>query len=99
MLDDNGDGEGSTEAGIGKPDGSLAQTMFLASAAMVAAQSTDDPVLQRLYEERAALQARIDEVPALRDQMDPGRYQAELEELLVALALKNREIRAQEGGG
>ena len=99
MLDDNGDGEGSTEAGIGKPDGSLAQTMFLASAAMVAAQSTDDPVLQRLYEERTALQARIDEVRALRDQMDPERYRAALEELLVALALKNREIRAQEGGG
>jgi len=99
MLDDNGDGKGSGDPGIGQADGALAQTMFLMSAAAAAERSTDDPEFQRLYEERAALQRRIDELRALRDQMDPERYEAQLEELLVDLALKNREIRAREGGG
>lgn len=99
VLDDNGDGKGSGDPGAGQADGALARTMFLASAAHAAARSTDDPVLQRLYEERAASQRRIEELQALRDQMDPERYEARLEELLVSLALKNREIRAREGGG
>lgn len=97
MLDDNGDGKGSGAPGLGQADGALAQTMFL--VAQAAGQGTDDPVLQRLYEERAVLQRRIDELRALRDQMDPERYEAQFEELLVDLALKNREIRAREGGG
>ncbi|MFV2006604.1 MAG: C13 family peptidase [Longimicrobiales bacterium] len=99
MLDDNGDGKGSADPATGQADGSLAQTMFLVPAAQAAGQSTDDPVLQRLYEERTVLQSRIDELRALRDQMDPERYEAQLEVLLVELALKNREIRAREGGG
>lgn len=98
MLDDNGDGKGSGDPGLGQSDGALAQTMFLASASAAAERSTDDPVLQRLYEERAALQRRIDELRALRDQMDPERYEMQLEDLLVDLALKNREIRAGEAG-
>jgi len=98
MLDDNGDGEGSDEPGLGQADGALAQTMFLMSAAAAAAQSTDDPILQGLFEERAGLQRQIDELRALRGQMDPERYEAALEDLLVELALKNREIRAREGG-
>jgi hypothetical protein len=99
ILDDNGDGKGSDDPGIGQADGSLAQTMFLVSAARATTQSTDDPVLQRFYAERTVMQRRIDELRALRDQMDPERYDARLEELLVELALKNREIRTREGGG
>lgn len=98
MLDDNGDGKGSGDPRAGQADGALARTMFLASAAQTAAQSTDDPVLQRLLEERTVLQKRIDELRALRDQMDPDRYEAQFEELLVDLALMNREIRAREAG-
>ncbi|GMR12081.1 MAG: hypothetical protein BMS9Abin29_0268 [Gemmatimonadota bacterium] len=98
MLDDNGDAKGSYDAGPGQADGSLAQTMFLASAAQAAEHSTDDPILRRFYEERMILQRRIDELRAIKDQVGAERYEALLEELLVELALKNREIRAREGG-
>lgn len=59
---------------------------------------TDDPVLARLYEERGAIQARIDELRGLSGSMDEALYLERMEELLVELALKNREIRAAGGG-
>ena len=59
---------------------------------------TDDPVLARLYEERSAIQARIDELRGLSGSMDETLYLERMEELLVELALKNREIRAAGGG-
>ncbi len=99
LLDDNGDGEGSTDLEEGL-DGALAGMLFLGASPMaVAAMSTDDPVLKGLYEEKAALEQRIDELRAIKDQMEEERYQTTLEDLLVELALKNREIRAREGGG
>ena len=61
--------------------------------------STDDPVLKGLYQEKAALEQRIEELRAIKDQMEEERYETSLEDLLVELALKNREIRAREGGG
>ncbi len=59
----------------------------------------DDPELARLYEERAEIQGRIDELRVLRGSMDDDAYLDALEPMLVELALKNREIRAAEGGG
>ena len=56
-------------------------------------------MLARLYEERREIQGRIDQLRSVRDAMDPERYEAEMEELLVEMALKTREIRAREGGG
>ena len=98
LLDDNGDGEGSTELDEGL-DGSLAGTLYVgASPATVAAMSTDDPALRALYEEKATLERRIEELRAIRDQMEPARYESALEDLLVQLALKNREIQARGGG-
>ena len=64
-----------------------------------AAETSDDPVLNRLYEERREIQTRIDELRAVRDAVPPEEYTQRLEALLVELALKNREIRAREGGG
>ena len=99
LLDDNGDGEGSTDLEEGL-DGTLARTLFLgASPTAVAAMSTDDPVLRALYEEKATLEQRVEELRAIKDQMEEDRYATALEDLLVALALKNREIRGHEGGG
>ena len=63
------------------------------------APATADPVLARLYEERRGIQERIDALRAGKGTMPPERYDEELEALLVELALKNREIRAREGGG
>jgi hypothetical protein len=96
LLDDDGDGEGTLEPGEATADGRLARMFFVggpavASAARTDRPETDDPVLARLYEEQAALEQRVAE------QMDPAQYESELEELLVELALKGREIRDREG--
>jgi len=99
VLDDNGDGELSHDAGLAGPDGPLAATFVLGGISGTAGQVPDDPALARLYEERAEIQARVEEVRSLRDQMDETTYLDALEPLLVELALKSREIRAAEGGG
>jgi len=104
VLDDDGDGAGSTEPGEEGTDGWLARDFWLDSAASglatrgAVSDSVTDPVLIRLYEERTELERRIGELRAMRGQMEESRYERELEELLVAMALKNREIREREGG-
>jgi hypothetical protein len=98
VLDDNGDGTGSTDAGPEGPDGVLASTFALGGAAAVAAQTSDDPVLARLYAERDGIQRRIDELRVVRTALTEDEYLARMEPLLVELALKNREIREAGGG-
>jgi hypothetical protein len=98
VLDDNGDGEGSTEL-VDAVDGELARTMFLAAdPTLAAARATDDPELKALLERKADVERRIEGLLALRDQIDQDRYENELEELLVELALTNREVEARTGG-
>ena len=98
VLDDNGDGEGSTEL-VDAADGALARTMFLAAdPTLAAARATDDLELRALLEQKADVEQRIEGLLALRDQTDQDRYENELEELLVELALTNREISARTGG-
>ncbi len=98
VLDDNGDGEGSTEL-VDAADGALARTMFLAAdPTLAAARATDDLELRALLEQKADVEQRIEGLLALREQIDQDRYENELEELLVELALTNREIEARRGG-
>ena len=98
VLDDNGDGEGSTEL-VDAADGSLARTMFLAAdPTLAAARATDDPELKALLEQRAELEQRLEELRALSSQIDQDRYDNDLEEVLVELALLNREIQARSSG-
>jgi hypothetical protein len=104
LLDDNGDGEGSTELGDEVADGRLAASFWLGGgvAAGVRAEVSDsiiDPDLLRLYQEKAELEARVLELRRLRGQMEESAYELELEALLVEIALKTREIRAKGGGG
>ncbi len=99
VLDDNGDGELSADAGLEGPDGPLAATFHLGGVSGTAGQVPDDPELARLYEERAEIQSRITELRALREGMEEDAYLDALEPLLVELALKNREIREAEGSG
>jgi hypothetical protein len=106
LLDDNGDGQGSTEPGVDAADGRLARTFWLGTTAAadgaVAAdipEGVTDPELLRLYRERAVIEGRIEELRLLKDRMEEARYERELEDLLVELALKNREIRARGGPG
>jgi hypothetical protein len=103
QLDDDGDGEGSTELGGEVSDGHLARSFWLEAPPSLAVQglaldSIADPELLRLYGEKAELERRVLELRALRGQMEESRYEQELEALLVELALKNREIRDKGGG-
>ena len=82
-----------------EPDGSLAATFKLGGISRTSAQLPEDPELARLYKERNEIQARITELRVLRDAMQEEAYMAAMEDILVELALKNREIRAKEGNG
>jgi hypothetical protein len=99
VLDDNGDGVASPDAGLAGPDGPLAATFHLGGVSGTASQTPDDPALAALYAERVEIQGRVVGLRALRDGMGEDEYLEALEPLLVELALKNREIRALEGGG
>ena len=99
VLDDNGDGEGSREASANGTDGRLAASFHLGrTGGRTGAVATDDPALAALYEERAEIQRQIEQLQAVQESMTREQYEEQLEELLVQLALKNREIRALEGG-
>ena len=98
LLDDNGDGEGSTEPDAAAADGAFARAIFLdRRGVMVMDATSGDSVLVTLYDEKRELEARIAELTNLKDEMERTVYETELETLLVELALKNREIRAREG--
>lgn len=98
VLDDNGDGEGSPDPSTTAADGRLAATFVLGGSGAAAA-TTDDPALAKLYAERQDIVTRLDGLRAAKASMSSDQYDAELEKLLVELALKNREIKAREGGG
>lgn len=97
VLDDNGDGVGSDTPSAEGEEGRLAALFALGVGGPP--RVTDDPVLQGLYAERAAIQGRIEALRATRDSLTQDAYDRALEDLLVELALKTREIRAREGGG
>ena len=98
LLDDDGDGEGSADPAPAGPDGSLASRFFLAAApAAVAERAADDPELAGLLAEKARLESEIAALRARRDELEPGRYEAALEALLLDLALTSREIRERGG--
>ena len=69
-----------------------------AAAAAAQAAATDDPVLKGLLAERTRLEERIATLRARKAEMDAAAYDSQLEELLVELALKDREIRERGGG-
>ena len=101
LLDDNGDGEGTDEPdplGAESADGMVARTMFFSNGVGRRADMAfpDDPELQALYQERATLVARVDELRRVRGGVAPQEYERELETLMVDLALKSREIRQLE---
>jgi len=102
VIDDNGDGRGSTELTQGGEDGALAKVTFLGSGAVVAgveAPAGASPALRALYEQKKKLDQQLADLRAMKDTMDPERYESELERLLTDIAVKSREIRRMEGGG
>lgn len=100
ILDDNGDGEGSDALTAEAPDGEAAGSLYLEAgpASTAIAPQTADPELRRLYDERAAIQRRVDELRNRKSEMSADAYDRALEDILVELALKNREVRQREGG-
>ena len=99
MLDDNGDGEGSRELDEPEGDGALARVVFLRSLGGAAGGEAVSPALRALVREKAEIEGRIADLRRVKAQLPLERYEDELEELLVELALKNREIRAARGSG
>ena len=97
MLDDNGDGQGSREFDELEGDGALARVTFLSGTGDGGAGAAMSPELQALHAEKADIEARIADLRRVKAQLPTERYEAELEDLLVELALKNREIRAAGG--
>jgi hypothetical protein len=101
VLDDNGDATGSRAPAADSADGKLAATFRLGvphGTAATAVPATADSVLASLYAERTGIQKKIDELRARKASLPPGQYEEQLENLLVELALKDREIRRHGGG-
>lgn len=98
VLDDNGDGVGSSEPATGTGDGALASRIFLDGAVLSArVQATDDSVLAALYMERDRLQSEIAELRGRKDTLEAAVYERELEALLLDLARTSQAIRQREG--
>jgi peptidase C13-like protein len=96
LLDDNGDKSGSADPSTNGPDGKVASLLAIGSAADAAALPTD-PKLRALVLEQRELEHRVESLRLLKENMDPAKYQSELEKLVTDLALKTREIRSLEG--
>ena len=97
LLDDNGDREGTREPDPVSSDGALARTLFISAGEGAGIPGwPEDPALRALYQERLEIQEQIEALQATRGGTDEAIYQAELEKLLVAIALKGREIREAE---
>ena len=101
LLDDNGDGEGSQEPDPITGDGALARGFFFeaASISILAGPVSDDPELIALYDEKTRIETSINELRAIREEMDPDEYDDRLEELILDLAETNALIREAEEGG
>ncbi len=96
VLDDNGDKVGSPDPSTTAADGKVASLMAIGSAAD-AMPLPADPKLRALVLEQRDLEHRVESLRLLKDNMDPAKYQSELEKLVTDLALKTREIRTLEG--
>lgn len=93
MLDDNGDGKGSLEPGEFRDDGALAHRIHLQQP--LSAAEGASPALIAMQERKQALEVSISELKRRRENLPRADYYAELETLLVELALLNRQIRAK----
>ena len=95
LLDDNGDGEGSLNPGEFKPDGALANRVYLQQPPSLALGTS--PQLDEMMQRKQDLEQSISELKLQRASLPRIDYYTRLEELLVDLALLSREIRAQGG--
>jgi len=103
LLEDNGDGIGSeipvanafvTEIGTVPADGSLAARIFLnpGAASVTSSENVTRPN-SPLEQRKAKLLAEIDGLKTQKQSMPVHEYERKLEELFIALARLNREIK------
>jgi len=100
VLDDNGDGTGSSTPDPATGDGALARRLFLGggeTAADVASAASSDPRLAELRRQRRALEEKIGALKARKDAMESAQYEDELEKLLLELARSEAALRQREG--
>lgn len=93
LLDDNGDGRGSTSE-LGAPnDGLLAGATYLESS-LHALDAPSSDALRRLVRERERISEQVRALIAEKQTMASASYEERLEQLLVELALTTRAVRA-----
>lgn len=104
QLDDDGDKKGTAEpdarVASADSDGAVARRVFLGGptgGAVASAAGANDPRLAALYKQRFAIEGQIDDLKKRKATLGADAYDDALENLLVQLALKAREIRALEG--
>jgi hypothetical protein len=56
-----------------------------------------DPRLQALLNQRREIEQKVEALRQLRGAIPDADYERQMEDLLVELATKNQQIRAQEG--
>jgi hypothetical protein len=59
--------------------------------------TVSDPKLQALLNEKREIEQKIEALKIAKDAIPQADYEKQMEDLLVALATKNQEIKAQEG--
>ncbi|HVZ48549.1 MAG TPA: hypothetical protein VG916_07180 [Gemmatimonadaceae bacterium] len=94
QLSDDGSKAGAADPTGRDGPGMLARRYFFDAHA---AASVGDARLGALYREKYALEDRVDSLRTQKKTMEPAAYEANLEQVLVALARKAREIRQAEG--
>jgi hypothetical protein len=92
LLDDNGDGVGREAAAQGD-DGAVATRTYL-DAPAAGAPPTDE-VLVELLQQRASLNAEVEELQIKKAFMAPDEYAREFERVMLALARVSRDIRGR----
>jgi hypothetical protein len=95
LLDDNGDGTGSLDPGEFQGDGALANRIYLQQPPSLAGGASSE--LLAMLQSKQVLEQSISALKRQRASIPPENYYADLERLLVELALLTRKIRA--GGG
>jgi hypothetical protein len=101
VLDDNGDGVGSSDPSPDAGDGAVARTLFLGTGGEETSAAAPrgreaDPRLAALRQERRDVERTLEALKARKERTPRGQYEEELERLLVELALKDEAIRERE---
>jgi hypothetical protein len=94
QLDDNGTRQNMADPTGRDGQGLLARRFFLDSRAT---GGGNDARVGALYAERFELEVRVDSLRTMKKTLPAAEYETQLEQVLIALARKAREIRQAEG--